>query len=343
MARRQRSQTRAVIIDEDEEQELPDFVEIRQIVEQDPESVEPVEPVEPVEQRETFSVIEVTEELAPTPISELVQDAPVAEDLEATQIYQSYHEAEEPLLADQFDELDEPDESDDAPVVNDKSIVLLDYFPTTPEEYEQGFRRISPKEKKAWGITHAEEEYDTIPGMAATLGIARNTAENWIYQCVEFFPTGFLKTRHGGLTTECLKVLELYRDYCGGENYTKARKNRFLKKLEEQLDQYTNHLQAYYNKKAQEQEESSSSSLTHIPALDGEFVDERTQLQLQVSFERSDRAFNSGTSDYAKGKIAAAILDTYQASAKLKPLMDQAIQNGLTGKDLPNLSEINKL
>jgi hypothetical protein len=314
MARRQRASV--IIIDEDAEEELE---ELPEIIEEAEELVELPQETQP----EILLIEEPETVLEPEP-----------ENLDNAQIFQSYQTEDELTQA----EPNESEEFEDIPPATD--VVLLDYFPTTTEEYSQGFRRIAPKERKTWGITQTEEEYDTIAGMAITLGVSRNTAETWIYQCVEFYPSGFLKTRHG-LTTECLKVLELYRDYCGGDNYTKSRKNRFFKKLDEQREQYLAHMQAYHEKETRVHVESSSA-LTHISAVNGEFVDEQTQLQIQVSFERSDRTFRSGTGDYASAKIASAIHDIYKKAANLKPLVDQAIQNGLTGQDIPDLSRINK-
>lgn len=269
------------------------------------------------------------------------------EDAEGTQIFQSYQQEDEvepladlePIDAEITEELTEPE----AP---SSEIILLDYFPSTPEEYEKGFRRLSPKEKKAWGVP-PEEEYDTIPGLAHSLGVARNTIESWIYQCLEEFPSGFLKTRNG-LTAECFVIMQSYRNYCGGENYTKTRKTRFLKKLGEQQEQYLIHIQAYKEKQIEAQEEKvraelneRSTALTHSPSVvEGEFVDEQTQLQIQVSFERSDRRRDVGIEDYVLGRAAQSISETYKKVAQLKPLMDEAIQNGLTGKDLPDLSKI---
>jgi len=272
-------------------------------------------------------------QVEPEPIPETVEAVEI--DVDGAQIFQSYEE-DVPIESESTQVNDLEEVEPESPASTD--IVLLDYFPTTPEEYQQGYRRISLKEKKAWGITQAEDEYDTLPGMAATLGVSRNTAETWIYQCFEHYPSGFLKTRHG-LTTECLKVLQLYQDYCGGENYSKSRKNRFLRKLEEQREQYEAHMQAHREKSSATPQEESSA-LAHIPAVEGEFVDESTQLQIQVSFARSDRSFESAIDDYATGKVIHTICDVYKKVSGIKPLMDKAIQNGLTGQDLPDLSKI---
>jgi len=265
----------------------------------------------------------------------------VAEAVEAdgAQIFQSYQaENDEPIDVESTTTTGEASVPEPSASIE---IVLLDYFPNTPEEYEQGFRRISAKEKKGWGITQLEDEYDTLAGMSSLLGVARNTAETWIYQCIDYYPSGFLKTKRG-LTTECLKVLQLYGDYCGGENYTRNRKNRFLKRLEEQYEQYKAYMQAHHDKKAIAQE-GESTALTHIPALDGEFVDESTQLQIQVSFERSDRQYQSGIDDYVSAMTINTLCDVYKrVSTVAKPLMNEVIQNGLTGKDLPDLSKIIK-
>lgn len=317
MARRRAS---VIIVDEDE-QLSPEDLGLAKIgsnsEEPDPGELEP--PVEPE------TVLEAEEVLEP--------EEPSA------QIFQSYElEEQEPLVVE--DTVNQPEDvPEDSP---NKDIVLLDYFPTTPEEYQKGFKRLSSKEKKAWGVTSSEDEYDTLPGMAALLEVVRNTAQTWLFECVGFFPSGFLNTRKG-LTAECLIVLRLYRDYCGGDNYTKSRKTRFLRKLEEQFEQYKEHMRYWENREQEEQPKNAeSTALTHVPTIEGEFVDPEEQLQIQISFERSDRATRLNLENHISSKVASAISGAYKNAAKFKPLMDQAIQNGLTGGDLPDLSQINK-
>lgn len=263
--------------------------------------------------------------------------------IEGTQIFQSYQPEqievpEESIIDIEAETAPEVEtESDAEPIAQE--ITLLDYFPNTPEEYDRGYRRLSPKERKVWGVP-SEEEYDTVPGLAHSLGNSRNTVESWIYQCLEKYPSGFLKTRMG-LTAECYVVLQTYRNYCGGDNYTKARKTRFLKKLDEQFEQYQAHMQAHRDKQLEAHQEEKSSALTHSPSVcDAEFVDEQTQVQIQVSFARSDRRRDAAIEDYAMSKTAQTIASIYRKVSQAKPVLDQAIQNGLTGEDLPDLSQI---
>lgn len=278
-------------------------------------------------------VVEEVEEI------EATIEEPIPIESEGAQIFQSYEEvssSEQPIDA----EIEAQDIESEA-VEQTQEINLLDYFPNTPEEYEKGFRRLSQKEKKAWGVP-TEEEYDTIPGLAHSLGVARNTVESWIFQCLDRYPSGFLKTRMG-LTAECFVALQIYRNYCGGENYTKARKSRFLKKLDEQHEQYLLHMAHREDEQEKTKQESAqhSSALTYSPTVvEGEFVDEQTQLQIQVAAERSDRKRDAGIEDYVLRQAIQSISGTYIRVSQLKPLMDQAIQNGLTGKDLPDLSKI---
>lgn len=324
MARRRANIT---IVDEDEGESIsPESLGLTEVEltpsysEPEPEELEP-----PIELETALEAEEILESEEPS-----------------AQIFQSYElEEEEPLVVE--DTTSQPENvPEDSP---NKDIVLLDYFPTTPEEYQKGFKRLSVKEKKVWGVTSSEDEYDTLPGMAALLGVVRNTVQTWLFECVSFFPSGFLNTRKG-LTAECLIVLRLYRDYCGGDNYTKSKKTRFLRKLEEQFEQYKEHIR-YWENRSNEQEEQSkdterSTALTHVPAIDGEFVDPEEQLQIQISFERSDRATQSGLENHISSKVLSAISGAYKNAAKFKPLMDQAIQSGLTGGDLPDLSQVIK-